>query len=71
MANPFNAILINWTMYKDLRISGDCYADDREVSYCSGFARGERISTSPVQVIESTVDGPVAVTASGTRYLLR
>ena len=66
----FNAILTNWSIDEDLRIHGDCYADGRPVGFSSGFARGERISTSPVQFVERTPDGPVAVTRSGTRYLL-
>lgn len=66
----FNAILTNWSIGEGLRISGNCYADNRDKTWSSGFEHGERISTSPVQYVERTADGPVAVTLSGTRYLL-
>jgi hypothetical protein len=70
MTANFDAVLVNWHINEGtLRISGDVYSDtiDRPVFK---FEDGERISTSAVQRVDRTADGPVAVTRSGTRYLL-
>ena len=66
----FNAILTNWSIDEDLRIHGHGRAAHRPVRFGSGSDPGKRISTSPVQSVDRTLDGPVAVTQSGTRYLL-
>lgn len=70
LTQDFDAILINWSILESMRITGTCFADKRPATMHSGFVNGEPINTSPVQWVERTKDGPVAVTRSGTRYLL-
>lgn len=65
----FDAILVNWHINENLRISGDIYSDNA-TRLGEIFTDAERVNTSPIQRVDRTIDGPVAVTRSGTRYLL-
>jgi hypothetical protein len=70
MEREFDAILLGWQTSPDWeastnRLSGAIYGDKK-----GRFADGQTIHTSPIVRFERTVAGTVAVSRSGTRYLL-
>jgi hypothetical protein len=64
----YTAVLRKWIGIQigdKFKLKGEVYGDAKK-----RFAEGELITTSAIDAIEDTTVGKVAVTASGTRYLL-
>lgn len=68
MEREFDVILVGWEFNTQgqNRLRGRAFADLRPETAHQGFADGEWITTSEVQTIRQNI----AVTKSGTRYLL-
>lgn len=62
----FDVVLTEWEMLEGGRLRGKAWKDTRPETAHAGFTDGEIINTSPVQ----TIHNKIAVTKSGTKYLL-
>lgn len=61
----FDAILANWSMSSDHRISGIVSRDSK-----TRFNDGDRVTTSPVHHISRTNEGLLLANTRNTTYLL-